>query len=362
MVCRWHIDEWSPRRIAGWIDDEGPVAALDVAVNGHRVVTLSPTEYRKDLEEAGFGDGRRSFALAIAPYLVEPDNFVTISRDDAVLHAATLQSPARQTALSAAAAAGQPAADAALLAGATRVERTAPAQRACEFYHVSDLPDGTATAGQWDLRQSADDYLGRVDFAGKRVIEIGPASGFLSFHMERQGARVAAIEPPMQSFWDLVPQAAVDAGSARGTFGAHIMHIRNSFWFLHRLYGSGVECYEADAYRLPPQPVRFDIGVLASVLLHVSSPVRMLESVAATVEGQLVIVERYFPEIAAEPLCRLLPTAANRSLETWWDFSPRFFEQYLGVLGFPHTTVTRHRQFFLATNQWYDFFTIVGSR
>ena len=32
-----------------------------------------------------------------------------------------------------------------------------------------------------------------VNFAGKRVIDIGPASGFLSFHMERAGAQVVCI-------------------------------------------------------------------------------------------------------------------------------------------------------------------------
>ena len=49
-----------------------------------------------------------------------------------------------------------------------------------------------------------------MDFAGKRVIDIGPASGFLSFHMERRGAQVVCIEPQMETFWDLVPRAGVD--------------------------------------------------------------------------------------------------------------------------------------------------------
>ena len=249
-----------------------------------------------------------------------------------------------------------------LLHGAVRVHKKVVGREACEFYHVVDLPDGTTTSGQWDLRQSADEYLGNVDFAGKRVIEIGPASGFLSFHMEQRGARVAVVEPPLDTFWDLVPQATVDLAETRRVFGEHIQQIRNSFWYLHRCHGSAVECYEVDAYRIPPQPTKFDIGVLASVLLHVSSPVRMLESVANVVQDTIIIVERYFPELLTQPVCRLAPSTANRTIETWWEFSPNFFAQYLAVLGFTKMRAGRHRQLFATIGQEWEMFTLVASR
>jgi SAM-dependent methyltransferase len=249
-----------------------------------------------------------------------------------------------------------------LLHGAARIRKEVAGMDECEFYHVVDLPDGSLTGGQWDLRHNADAYLGNVDFAGKRVLEIGPASGFLSFHMERQGARVAVIEPPADSFWDLVPQASADLAETRKVFGEHIQRIRNSFWFLHRCYGSAIECYEVDAYRIPPQPAQFDIGLLASVLLHVSSPVRMLESLANVVGDTIIIVERFFPELVSQPVCRLVPSTANRTLETWWEFSPNFFAQYLAVLGFSQMRATRHRQFFATIKQEWDMFTLVASR
>jgi hypothetical protein len=40
----------------------------------------------------------------------------------------------------------------------------------CAFYHVIDLPGVGTTDGGWDLRGRVDDYLGHVDFAGKRVL------------------------------------------------------------------------------------------------------------------------------------------------------------------------------------------------
>jgi len=371
MPYRWHIDECSATRLAGWIDDDGPVGAIEVAVNGRHVATLSPTDYREDLQQAGFGDGRRSFSLSMSRYLLEPLNHISISCSDHVLHVGAVRradGQSRAGMASPAAQAGgvqadsQTASEPLLKGDIRRVHRDVTRIEACEFYHVVDLPDGTQTRGQWDLRKTADLYLGNVVFAGKRVIEIGPASGFLSFHMERGGARVAVIEPPMESFWDLVPQAAADLDQVRNAFGSHIEHIRNSFWYLHRLYRSGVECYEVDAYRIPPQPIKFDIGILGSVLLHVSSPARMLESVAAVVADRIIVTERYFPELADQPVCRLLPTAANRTVETWWEFSPKFFEQYLGVLGFPHVTLTRHRQFFATIGEDWEMFTIVAAR
>jgi hypothetical protein len=380
MVCRWFIDECSWTRVAGWIDDNGPVKAIEIAVNGRRVATLSPTDYRRDLEQAGLGDGRRAFEFALSRFLVAPVNQVSITRGDQLLHSAAVSlpigsSPVGRTGVPDRLAAVSPAANIAtarrdrgnqrepmLTGGVRRVYREVTSIEDCDFYHVVDLPDGTTTRGQWDLRTTADEYLGNVEFSGKRVLEIGPASGFLSFHMEACGARVAVIEPPMESFWDLVPYAAVNLDEVRATFASHVERIRNSFWYLHRLRNSNVESYEVDAYQIPVQPRKFDMAVLASVLLHTSSPVRLLASAAALVTDQIVIVERYFEGLADRPVCRLVPTEAKRSLETWWEFSPKFFEQYLGVLGFRQIGMTRHRQFFATINQEWELFTIVGAR
>src|SRR5690242_19020065 len=121
---------------------------------------------------------------------------------------------------------------------ARQIHRTVTDKSACDFYHVVELPDGTLPDAQWDLRTSADQYLGGVNFFGKKVVEIGPASGFLSFHMERRGARVTCVEPPTDEFWDLVPRHDVDLEDHKRKFWGHIERVRNSFWFLHHAYRS----------------------------------------------------------------------------------------------------------------------------
>ena len=64
----------------------------------------------------------------------------------------------------------------------------------CYFYHVMEIPGHGLVGGEWDLRAGVDDYLGGVDLSAQRVLEIGPASGFLTFHMETAGAAVVSIE------------------------------------------------------------------------------------------------------------------------------------------------------------------------
>src|SRR5207249_7736437 len=54
----------------------------------------------------------------------------------------------------------------------------------------------------WDLRGGVDEYLGKVAFEGQRVLEIGPASGFLTFEMEKRGADVVSVEVTEEHGWD----------------------------------------------------------------------------------------------------------------------------------------------------------------
>ncbi len=241
------------------------------------------------------------------------------------------------------------------------IRRVVTDKSACDFYHVVELPDGSVPAAQWDLRATADEYLGGVNFFGKRVIEIGPASGFLSFHMERQGAEVTCIEPPMATFWDVVQRHGIDLDQRRRHFMHHIERVRNSFWFLHQNYESKARLYEADTYDLPATLGTFDIGVLAAVLVHCSSPVEIIASVAKLARS-IIITESYYVDLGDQPICRLIPSAKNDTVDSWWQFSPTFFVNYLAVLGFPQARVTRHRQFYSASRTWVEMFTVAAQR
>ena len=79
----------------------------------------------------------------------------------------------------------------------------------CYFYHTMELPrHGVIEGHDWDLRGRVDEYLGNVEFAAQRVLEIGPASGFLTFEMEKRGADVVCVEVTDEHGWDFVPYPA----------------------------------------------------------------------------------------------------------------------------------------------------------
>ena len=57
------------------------------------------------------------------------------------------------------------------------------------------------------MRPNLKKYLGGVDFRGRRVLDVGCASGILSFYMERQGAEVVSFDLDKNGDWDMVPFA-----------------------------------------------------------------------------------------------------------------------------------------------------------
>ncbi len=232
-----------------------------------------------------------------------------------------------------------------------------------------DIPGVGFVEGQWDLREGVGAYLGEYDFTGKRVLEIGPATGFLTFHMEQTANEVVGVELPMdRGFWNAVPYEAL--GLSRRTEGqwsqneeqffGHIKRIRNGFWFCHEKFGSRARVYYGSSEHLPHELGTFDVVLLAAVLLHTRSPVAILESCARLVTGSVIITENFDPTLGEGPVCSLVPNGENEAWDTWWRFSPRFFTQFLEVLGFPDSRVTFHRQ--RAFNHEQEMFTVVASR
>jgi SAM-dependent methyltransferase len=230
----------------------------------------------------------------------------------------------------------------------------------CLFYHTVDIPGHGVVRGLWDLRQQVDTYLGGYRFAGKRVLEIGPASGFLTYEMERRGADVVALEVPDDPGWDFVPYPDEVMQPIFGPRREGMTQIKNSFWFLHQLNDSKARLCYGDACNMPSDLGTFDVAVMASVLLHCERPVRIIAECAKRADT-LIVTDMYYPELEGRPVCRFVPNTANEAWDTWWQFSTDFFRQYFAVLGFPFVAVTQHHQVEVS-GQTSAFFTAIGSK
>jgi O-methyltransferase len=232
----------------------------------------------------------------------------------------------------------------------------------CLFYHVIDLPGVGVTPGMWDLRGKVDQYLGWTDFSDKRVLEIGPASGFLTAEMEKRGGDVIAVEVPENPGWDFVPfpeemMAKVYPGRA-----LMMRRMKQSFWYTHMTLGLAARLCYADVYNLPAAIGSFDIATLCAVLLHTKSPHLILAEIAKRTRT-IIVTEMYFPDIEhIGPMMRLVPSAQNKDWGTWWHFTPHFFTQYLGVLGFTDQRINYHEQMATSEGRTAKHFTIVASK
>ena len=228
-----------------------------------------------------------------------------------------------------------------------------PSLADCYFYHTTSIPGHGTVQGEWDLAPGIDAYLGNVPFAGKRVLDIGAATGFLSFHIEKAGGTVTSYDLDETQAWDIVPLSGVDAQEHARVRKAHIAAINNGYWFCHAANQSAARMAHGTVYKIDPALGPVDISVFGSILLHLRDPFLALHN-AAQITGETMIVAELLP--GAHPLSRVFSLfmgrtmqfkprfAKNRPWETWWNLPPRIVVEFLGVLGFERSVVTYHSQ------------------
>jgi len=218
----------------------------------------------------------------------------------------------------------------------------------CFFYHTMEIPGVGLVEGTFDLRESLDDYFGAVDFEGKRVIEVGPASGYLTFSMEARGADVVVIETSEEFTWDAVPYDLPLLETWGTELLPYMQKLRNSFWFTHRRLNSKARVHYGSGYSLPDELGRFDVGLMSCVLLHTRDPLAIIRNCAALVDERLVIIDIYNEELdqSGIPAMTFCPRRDNEMVHTWWHLSPAMLREYAAILGFEEVHFSRHVQRF----------------
>ena len=240
----------------------------------------------------------------------------------------------------------------------------------CNWYHAFDLPDGGSINGAWDLRGRESSYLGGVDVGGKRVIEPGPASGYLSFYMERQGADVVAFETGFDVSIDLLPFHGGDTADNRtDLMRTTVEGIHNSWWYMHRIYGSSAKLVHGDLYNLPGDLGEFDVAVFGAILLHLREPWGAISEVARRTTGANR-GHRSHPgsrRTAGEQHHAVLSPGPHE-ISNWWSIYPGAIVSMLERVGFGRTTITEHTQAHHLGHRMDEpavempMFTVVGER
>jgi methyltransferase family protein len=249
-------------------------------------------------------------------------------------------------------------------------ERTVTDLAQCYFYHSMEIPEYGLVEGQWDLREGVSEYCGGVDFAGKRVLEVGTASGFLCFHMERAGAEVVAYDLSDEDSWDLVPFPELDWDEIVASRRAIMRKINNGWWLCHRALSSRARVVYGSVYDVPATIGPVDVATFCSVLLHLRDPFLALHNGLRLTRDVVVVtdllatraVDDEAPGRPALPFAEFVPDfRTQRPFDTWWFLNPPIVVAWVAALGFEDTTVTRHLQHGPLLGER-EFFTVVGRR
>jgi SAM-dependent methyltransferase len=245
-----------------------------------------------------------------------------------------------------------------------------PDFKECYFYHTMDVPGQGLINGDWDLRNNMGAYLGNVDFKGKRVLDVGTASGCLAFHMEKLGADVVG--------YDLDKTFPMDVAPSRYGYQRHssdhekyIDAVNKGFWFAHIALGSKATMRYGTVYQMPADIGSVDISVFGSILLHLRDPFLALKNAIRLTKEKCIVAEpiwqprqRWIMDLVSRfigPYQIFAPDYSSSVPQaTWWLLTPAIVQKYLAALGFEKSVVTYHEQLFRGTK--YPLFTIVAER
>ena len=260
----------------------------------------------------------------------------------------------------------------------------------CGFYHTMDIPGYGVVKGSFDLREGVREYLGNVDFQGKRVLELGTASGFLCFHMESEGAEVVAYDLSENDLWDIVPFYNCDFEQCVAERKEAARKLNNAFWFCHGALNSNAKLVHGTVYTVPKEIGMVDISTFGAILLHVRDPFLALQNSLRLTKQTVIITSSYtdilsfvflklhvpymliglreafisahmkfVPNLSAH--MKFVPNPNKPGLAgDWWDLSPAILIKMIAVLGFEDVAVTYHWQRY--SDNKIRMYTIVGHR
>ena len=236
----------------------------------------------------------------------------------------------------------------------------------CFFYHTMTLPDFGEVRGHWDLRGRFNDYIGNVDVRGKSVIDVGTATGFLSFESERNGASAVVsfdmAHGGQQRFLPFKYELHYrDPAAWSEIHNVEVEQWKNAYWLCHRQLNSSARAYYGNIYDLPVELGQFDIAIVGSVLEHLNDQVGALASIARLVRETIVIVS---PLIQSEERIARFEGSVDHpeNVFTWWTYSTGLYREIFRMLGFHLDRITESEYRYHYQERLETRYTLVATR
>ena len=249
----------------------------------------------------------------------------------------------------------------------------------CEFYHVQDIPGlSEPTKGSFDLRKNVNEYLGYVDFKNKTVLELGPSTGYITFHIEINGGKVTSIDLDIKKKdRDIVRRVKHNWQEELNVFMKGEERRRNAYWYAHKAFNSKSKLIHSHVNDLPPELGIYDVSLMCSVLMHLQDPFLGMKNMLRHTKEKAIISEvggymliKSFRNIIRNlirkimlppevPSMTYLPFRGKKPF-VWWKMSPEIISNMASTLGFEKNTITYHKQIVNGNNTW--FFTNVCER
>lgn len=255
----------------------------------------------------------------------------------------------------------------------------------CEFYTVQNIPGlKEPTKGEWDLRKNIEKYLGNVDFKDKTVLELGPASGFLTFEIENRGAEVTSVELSIKNDrWDVVPDCSIDwEKEEKDHREKDLIKKQNAYWYAHKAFNSKARVAYSHVNNITKGIGLYDISLMGSVLLHLQNPFKAIQNILCVTKEKAIITDllpignrsailKYFPKVIqrkinriiarfSAPYMEFLPGSGNMQIFAWWLISPTTIVNFAKIFGFEKSKINYHVQY--QNGNPVEFFTVVCER
>lgn len=199
--------------------------------------------------------------------------------------------------------------------------------RELEWYHTVELAPGVLTPGRYDHRAYLEHYGLPEDLSGQRVLDVGAASGFFSFELERRGGEVTALDLPHWMAHDFGPRYRPDRPLEEAE-----RYLREPLAFAKEARGSTVDTVYASVYDLSPEEHgTFDLVFCGSMLLHVTDPMRALWCIRSVTTGKAIIATGISKDRRKRPLAEF---HGAHDGTIWWLPNRKGLDRMLEAAGF----------------------------